>query len=92
MGKVIISFKLFPSEATVELNKLQTKIEKALPEYASIYKFTQEPIAYGLNALIAHIVIPEEKPGALDGVEKTLEKINEIGQIQTLMVRKTGTL
>ena len=92
MGKVIISFKLFPSDAAVELSKLQTKIEKALPEYASVYKFTQEPIAYGLNALIAHLVIPEEKPGALDGVEKTLEKISEIGQIQTLMVRKTGTL
>lgn len=92
MGKVIISFKIFPSEATVELNTLQSRIEKELPGYASIYKFTQEPIAYGLNALIAHIIIPEEEPGGLDGVEKTLEKISEIGQIQTLMVRKAGTL
>lgn len=92
MGKVIVSFKIFPSDITVELNRLQSRIEEELPEYASVYRFTEEPIAYGLNALIAHIIIPEEKPGGLDEVEKRLQKIGEISQIQTVMVRKASTL
>lgn len=88
MGKVIVSFKIFPSDATVELDGLQDKVKEKLPEYASVYRFTQEPIAYGLNVLIAHIIIPEEKPGGLDKVEKRLQEIPEISQIQSLMVRR----
>ena len=88
MSKVIISIKIFPSDITTDLNQLKKKIEKELPKHASVYKFDEEPIAYGLKALIAHIIIPEEKPGALDEVEKQLQKIHEISQSETLMVRK----
>lgn len=88
LGKVIVSLKIYPSDAAVELNRLKEKIEKGLPDYASIYNFAEEPIAYGLNALIAHITIPEEKPGGLDEVEKCLQKIDEISQIQAIMVRR----
>lgn len=88
MAKVLISYKILPSEVTVDLNLLKDKIKKKLPEYASILKFGEEPIAYGLVALIAHITIPEEKPGGLDELEKHLLKINEISQIETLMVHR----
>ena len=88
MSKVIVSIKIFPSDITTDLNQLKKRIEKELPKYASVYKFDEEPIAYGLKALIAHIIIPEEKPGALDEVEKQLQKIDEISQKETLMVRK----
>lgn len=88
MSKVVVSVKIFPSDVTVDLDLLKDKIEKNLPEYASVYKFMEEPIAFGLVALIAHIVVPEEKPGGLDEVEKLLQKITEISEIETLMVRR----
>ena len=88
MAKVLISIKILPSDVTTDLNLLQKKIEKELPKYASVYKFKEEPIAFGLTALIAHIIIPEEKPGVLDKVEKQLQKIDEISQMETLMVRR----
>ena len=88
MSKVIVSIKIFPSDITTDLNQLKKRIEKELPKYASVYKFDEEPIAFGLTALIAHIIIPEEKPGGLDEVEKQLQKIDEISQKETLMVRK----
>jgi len=88
MAKVIISYKILPSEVTVDLNLLKEKIKKELPEYASIRKFAEEPIAYGLVALIAYITIPEEKPGGLDELEKSLQNMEEISQIETLMVHR----
>lgn len=88
MAKVMVSIKIFPSDITTDLNQLKKKIEKELPKYASVYKFDEEPIAFGLTALIAHIIIPEEKPGGLDKVEKQLQKIDEVSQIETLMVRR----
>jgi translation elongation factor aEF-1 beta len=88
MAKVLISYKILPSEVTVDLNLLKTKIRKRLPEFAEVHKFIEEPIAYGLVALIAHITIPEQKPGGLDELEKSLQNIDEISQVETLMVHR----
>jgi len=48
----------------------------------------EEPIAFGLSALIAHIVLPEDRSGVLDEVESYLLKIKEVSQIETIMVRR----
>lgn len=88
MGSVVVSYKIFPVDVTVDFNELREKIEGCLPEFASIYGFGEEPIAFGLNALIAHIKIPEDKTGVLDKLESNLEQIGEISQVQSVMVRR----
>ncbi|RLI42993.1 elongation factor 1-beta [Candidatus Bathyarchaeota archaeon] len=90
MGSVVVSYKIFPVDITVDFNMLRKKIEDCLPEFASIYGFGEEPIAFGLNALIAHIKIPEDKSGVLDELEKKLQQIKEISQVQPGMVRRTS--
>jgi len=90
VGSVIISYKIFPTDITVDFNYLRKKIEECLPEFASILGFEEEPIAYGLKALITHIKIPEDKSGVLEELEKKLEGIGEISQVQPLMVRRTS--
>jgi translation elongation factor aEF-1 beta len=88
LANVVISFKIFPSEATVDLNLLRERIAKGLPKFASVRGFAEEPIAFGLNALIAHFTLPEDRSGVLDEVENYLLKIGEISQVETLMVRR----
>lgn len=90
MGNVIVSFKIFPTDITVNFDNLKKKIEEALPEFASVYGYGEEPVAFGLNALIAHIKFPEDKTGVLDELEKKFEGISEISQVQTMMVRRTS--
>ena len=88
MGQVLISFKIFPTDI-IDLNKLRQKIEKKLPTFAKLHQTAEEPIAYGLKALIAQILIPENQEGALDQLEQAMQAIPEISQIQTIMVSKT---
>lgn len=88
MGSVVVSYKIFPVDVTVDFNELREKIEGCLPEFASIYGFGEEPIAFGLNALIVHIKIPEDKSGVLEELESNLEQIGEISQVQSVMVRR----
>lgn len=90
MGSVIISYKIFPTDIAVNFDDLRKKIEESLPEFASIYGYGEEPIAFGLNVLIAHIKFPEDRTGILEEFEKKLEGISEISQVQTLMVRRTS--
>lgn len=90
MGSVVVSYKIFPIDIAVDFDKLKKKIEESLPKSASIYGFGEEPIAYGLNALIAHIKIPEDKSGLLDKIEQNFSTISEISQVQPGMVRRTS--
>jgi len=89
MGRIVISFKIFPKGLEVDLEKLKKTIEETLPKSTSIYGYQSEPVAFGLNALIAHIIIPEDESGLLDKVEEQLGRIPEVSQIQTIMVRRT---
>ena len=89
MARILVSFKIFPTGLEVDLEKLKKDIEKTLPASTSVYGYQTEPVAFGLNALIAHIFVPEDESGLLDKVEEGLAKIPEISQIQTIMVRRT---
>ena len=90
MGSVVITYKIFPTDITVSFDDLKKKIEASLPEFATIYGYGEEPVAFGLNALLCAIKIPEDKTGVLEELEKRLEQISEISQVQTLMVRRVS--
>ena len=90
MGSVVISFKIFPIDITVDFTKLKKRIEEGLPNFASIYGFGEEPIAFGLKCLIAHIKIPVDKSGVLEELENEFANMKEISQVQTVMVRRTS--
>jgi translation elongation factor aEF-1 beta len=87
MGKIVIAYKILPSESTVDLEVLKEKIKKQLADIASIQRFAEEPIAFGLSALKVNMVLPE-KDGILEETEKRITDIKEVGQIQTLGVTR----
>ena len=83
MGRIVIAYKILPSESTVNLELLKEKIKKQLAGIASVQRFVEEPIAFGLCALKVNMVL-QEKEGILDETEKRMTSIEEVGQIQTL--------
>jgi elongation factor 1-beta len=90
MGSVIITYKVFPTDIIINFDDLKKKIEANMPQFASVEGYGEEPIAYGLKALLVQVKFPEDKTGVLEEFEKKLEGISEISQLQTLMVRRTS--
>jgi len=88
LKRVLVSLKIFPSDIDVNLDALKKKIKDSLPDFASIYKFEEEPIAFGLVAIIAHVLVPEDKAGGIDQVEAALKNISEISNFQALTIRR----
>jgi translation elongation factor aEF-1 beta len=88
MGKIVIAYKIFPSEAGIDLELLKEKIKKQLSDIASVQRFAEEPIAFGICALIVNMILPDDKEGILDETEKRLTNIEEVGQIQTIGVNR----
>ncbi len=88
MAKVLVSVKLFPSEPNVDMAHLRDKVTKSLEGRASVYKFEEEPIAFGLVALIAHVMLPEDAGGQMQDVEDRLRKVEGVNELQVLWSRR----
>ena len=90
MGSIlvlIVSGWLLSCQQRPTTDRIKTEPLTVLPEDVTIYKLVEEPIAFGLVALIAHLVIPEEE-GRLDAVEQMLQTIEGVGQTEVLLVRR----
>jgi translation elongation factor aEF-1 beta len=88
MANVMVSMKIFPEDVTIDLNQLREQIKKSLPQDVSVRKFAEEPIAFGLIALIAHILVPEEKSGEMEKVESAIKSIKGVSNIETFMMQR----
>jgi elongation factor 1-beta len=86
LAKVLASIKIFPSDANIDLSALKSKIQNSLPAGSTVQKFEEEPIAFGLVALIAHVVLPEDAGGRMDQVEDAIRAVDSVSEIQVLRV------
>jgi elongation factor 1-beta len=90
MGSVLVTYKVFPEDIVENFDDLKTKIKGILPEFSSIEGYGEEPIAFGLKALLIQIKFPEDKTGLVDEFETALAKIPGVSQAQTFQVRRTS--
>jgi elongation factor 1-beta len=90
MGKIKVVYKIFPEDIVASFDGLKKKVENSLPPDSSIEGYGEEPIAFGLKALLVQVTFPEDKTGIVDEFETDLAKIEGISQVQTMMVRRTS--
>ena len=88
MARVMVSLKIFPSDIIADMNGLKQAITRSLEGIATIYKFDEEPVAFGLVALVVHIMMPEEASGVMDEVERRLKSIKGISEVEVLVSRR----
>ena len=86
MAKVLATIKVFPNDANIDLNALKSKIQSALPAGYMVQRFDEEPVAFGLVALIAHVVLPEDAGGTMDKAEEAIRSVDNVSEIEVLRV------
>jgi elongation factor 1-beta len=87
MGIVSIKMRIMPTSPEVDLEKLR-KTAKLIIERmgGKNCKFEEEPIAFGLKAVIAFFAWPEELE--LDSLERFLSKIEQVSSVQVIDMRR----
>lgn len=88
MAKMLVSMKIFPEDITINLDQLKQRIEQAMPQDSKVLRFNEEPIAFGLRALMVHILIPEEKQDELEKIETNIRQIQGVSNIETFMMQR----
>jgi elongation factor 1-beta len=90
MGSIKVIYKVFPEDIVISFDDLKKKVESCLPKFSSVEGYGEEPIAFGLKALLVQVKFPEDKTGIVDEFETELGKIEGVSQVQTVMVRRTS--
>lgn len=88
MGNVLVTVKIFPESIELDRNKLRQQITEACKPPWRVVRIDEIPIAYGFNALRAHIEIPEDTPGGTDGLEEVIQKLPGVSQIEVELVSR----
>ena len=87
MGSYVIRLKILPEDTTTDLEKLTETVAGLLPKPAQVRSHRIEPIAFGLSAVIADIVAPEEE-GMVDKIEEVVSKAPHVSQYEVIAVSR----
>jgi elongation factor 1-beta len=87
MGQIVATMKIFPEDIIISTDEIKNEIKKALPENVSIHRIDEEPIAFGLVALIAYLIMPDAG-GIINEVEESIKGIKGVSQVEALLVRR----
>lgn len=90
MAILVARVKILPSEPGINASKIKPAIDPILPQGVIVRQITDEPIAFGLFTIFADIQF-EDVSGALDTIEESLNKLNEISELETIAVSNTST-
>lgn len=90
MGAILVTYKVFPEDIVKSFDPLKAEITKILPSAAKVEGWGEEPVAFGLVALLVQIRFPEDVMGVVDEFEVEMGKIQGVSQVQTFQIRRTS--
>ena len=87
MGIAAVKIKLMPSSPSVNLEKMKETVSAMVEkEGGKNCSITEEPIAFGLKALIVFFAWKEEKE--LEELEEKLRKVEDVNSVQIIDMRR----
>lgn len=88
MGEVAAKIKIMPSGMDVDLNKLKEELKKVIPEGARLHSFAEEPVAFGLKALVVVVKVGDKE----GGTEKVEEAFGKVKGVENVSVEELGRM
>lgn len=81
MGEVLTTMKIMPDSPDVDLEAIKSTIKDSMPEGAELHDIAEEPIAFGLVAIILNF-ITEDGEGGSEAVEEMVQSIEGVASIE----------
>ena len=87
MGIMGVKIKIMPTSPDVDLEKIKQEAKNLIEQgNGKNREYEEEPIAFGLKAVIAFFEWPEEKE--LEEIEEAFKKIENVQSTQIIDMRK----
>jgi len=88
MSKVAAVLKVMPESPEIDLDDLQESLSESLPEGAKINGTDTEEVAFGLTALLATVIVPDDS----GGTEAVEEAFSNVEDVESVSVEEVGRL
>jgi len=85
MGEVLTTMKIMPDSPDVDLEAIKAAIKDSMPEGAKLHDISEEPIAFGLVAIILNF-ITEDGEGGSEPVEEMVSAIEGVASFEITCV------
>ena len=88
MGTAGVQFKIMPSSPEINLENLKDRVKEKIESFESgvFGESKEEPIAFGLKALIITFAVSENQE--IDEVENSLKEIEDISSVELIDYRR----
>ena len=88
MAQVIVTLKVMPKNVKVDLGIIEKETVREIEKFGGkIGRINQEPIAFGLKALMISF-FSEESKSNLDPLEDSVKKIKNVESVDVVEVRR----
>lgn len=82
MGDVQVKLKVMPEDAS-GFDEFRDRVEEAVPESADLVSVEEEPVAFGLKALMIVVVVPDAEGGS-EAIEQELSEVDGVQSVQVV--------
>jgi len=83
VGKVAVTFRILPEGSEVDVAEMESSVRRSLG--GVVRDLAVRPVAFGLQALEATLVL-EDEAGQAEQAEEALRRIAGVGEVETLGV------
>jgi elongation factor 1-beta len=87
MTKLVARIKILPTEVEVNLESVAGRLSTSIPVGMKLLSHVTEPIAFGLNSLIADFTL-DDSEGQMDLLEESIKKDEGVGEIEVINVSR----
>ncbi|CAD7768161.1 Elongation factor 1-beta [Candidatus Methanoperedenaceae archaeon GB37] len=85
MGEVVATIRVMPESTETDLEVLKREISEVMPVGVRLSGFAEEPVAFGLKALIVTVVLGDLE-GGTDPVESAIAGVKGVESLQVTEV------
>lgn len=85
MGEVVATIKVMPDSPETDFEALKAGIADVIPKGVRLSGFAEEPVAFGLKALIVTVVLGDLE-GGTDPVESAIASVEGVESLQVVEV------
>lgn len=87
MGSMNIKMRILPKSVETSLEKIKAKVKQVIEEAGGKgVNFEEEPVAFGLKAVITMFVCPENQE--LEALENKLKENDDINSLEVVDMRR----
>ena len=88
MGITLIRIKIMPTSVDTNLEEIKDRTREIIKEHkGDRVIFEEEPVAFGLKAIIVNFE-QEESQGELDPIEEAINKLLNVNSVEIMDIRR----